>query len=142
MTGAQCESAWCTVWHFQVHNVGVPGAQCGAEDAYSLQARQVLPGHRAAALLQNFLPLVCHLASAFCSNVHFQTIFSQISISSRDFSTHKLIITATPFCGQTVQQTSLRVFLVRSHNALRTIKRLCFRIFRLLKIGTHTVRPR
>ena len=109
---AQCESVHCKVW-----------CRCGAQrdagkpcslprqvlpghctmfwctvlqNARSLQARQVLPGHRAAALLQNFLPLVCHLASAFCSNVHFQTIFSQISISSAHFPIHKILLQQQP----------------------------------------------
>ena len=92
--GAQCESAWCKMWECLVHTVRMPGLQCESARCTTwyiiLQAGQVLPGHRAAALLQHFLPLVCHLASVFCSNVHFQMIFSQISISSPHFPTRTL----------------------------------------------------
>ena len=98
-----------------LHSVRVPIAKCGAysvprqvlpghctmfwctvQNACIWKASQVLPGHRAAALLQNFLPLVCHLASAFCSNLHFQTIFLQISISSANFPICKFLLQQHP----------------------------------------------
>ena len=69
--------------HGTVHN-----AQC--------DVRPIFPGHRAAALLQIFLPLVCHPASGLCSSVHFQTMFSQISISDGHFPTLVLLLRQHP----------------------------------------------
>ena len=67
------------ILHGTVHN-----AQC--------DVRPIFPGHSAAALLQIFLPLVCHPASGLCSSVHFQTMFSQISIYDGHFPTRVLLL--------------------------------------------------